>query len=184
MKKRVWIFWSLVLYLGLVTACGAAETAVFTDFQAEVGGVNLSLSYPDTWVIEATPDTVMIASDASLLNAGTITSGAVIFISTLPTSALLTPDLMPLVEAELNNLQQQEGLQTREEASTITINGQEAITAVLDSHTGDTVFYFTLINGDSNIALILAQTGSADADTLQPLVEQTINTIQLGNILQ
>lgn len=174
----------LAFFVGLTAGCGSVETADFVDYQADVGGIHLTLSYPENWVIAATPDTIVLATDDALLNAETVTSGSSMLISTLPSSALITTDLTPLVQSQLNALWEQEGLQAREEAAQTTINGKEAITAVLDSRTDEAVFHFTIINGENNIALIFAQTAAADEEALVPVVEQVINSIQIESVLQ
>lgn len=174
----------ILLMIGIFTACGPAAANDFVSHQSEVGGASIMLDYPTDWVVKAEADSLLIASDASLFDEAYVTAGSALFISTIPTSALITDDLALLMRSELNGLWEQEGARVRGEAEVVSINGHEALTAVLDSRDNNTILRFTMINTETAVLFVMAQTAVSSEEQHQPIIETIMNSIELSPILQ
>ncbi|MCP5100532.1 MAG: hypothetical protein GY943_33705 [Chloroflexi bacterium] len=174
----------ILLIIGIVAACGPAPANDFVSHHSEVGGASITLMHPSDWVVEADADSLLIASDASLFDNADVSEGSSLFISTIPSSALITDDLSLLMRSELNGLWEQEGARVRNEAEIISINGHEAVTAVLDSSDGNTVLRFTMINTETAVVFVMVQTAVTSEDQHQPMIETIMNSIEISPILQ
>jgi hypothetical protein len=168
----------------LLSSCSSVETVDMAHYAAEVGGVGFSLAHPQSWVVEANANSVKLASDASLLTAVQINEGAVIRVIVLPTAMLVSDDLMVLMSAEVNNLQAFSGAIIRDAATAVTTNGQEGYTAVFDSLDRTNVIRLTVIQAEQSVAIGVGYIASAEEETLAPVVEQVLNSIEMELLIE
>lgn len=185
MRKK-WFLWGSILILLALAACGPVGGV--TTFSGAVGGLQIELTHPADWTVDAQPDLLQLATDAALFDTEAetaVTDGARVTLYPITSSNLADPeDLTGLLQREIDALRAVGGQSIREEITAVTINDQPAATVTLDSIDGSLVYRGVVISGGENIALIFAELNAAEEETLLPAVEDILNSITLSSLTQ
>jgi hypothetical protein len=180
MKKSL-VIW--VLVVAVATMLVGCQSGMKT-YSGEFGGLNLTFEHPADWQINTEPGVLTAVSDASLFTPEVpISEGSLVQITTIPVSALVTEDLLLLMNNEMSSLRQFESAQIVEEATAVQINGRPGLTAVLRSPTS--VYNLTMLETDTTIVFVLGETLTTDpAEDVLDSVNALIDSITVGEILQ
>jgi len=170
---------------GSTVAAGAPVT--LTDLvRYENAEMGVAFDYPAGWSQQKFPTFVAVASNATLLaeDAPYIDNGALVLVAAGPDQADQgTPPAVALDEA-VANLDVAAGAQIVEGPTATSINGQDAIVAVLsgiDEESGENVFFHVTYLQDNGYGVVIAGTAlQADESQFRPVFETIAGTVALS----
>ena len=176
----------LMMLTATLIGCGAATATETTQtFSGEVKGLAMTFEYPASWQLEETDDRLVVADREALLSPETaVIEGGQVQIAVLPASMVWVDDLTQLMELELNTLYATDGSLAREAVAPLTVNEQEAVTAVLDSLDGQTTVSYTIIDGETGLVFVVGRMGSEEETELMPVIQQILNSVQVSPVTQ
>lgn len=145
----------------------------------------ITFDYPSEWVVEAESTSVVVGTEAGVLEGDDLTDGA--GLSFIAGDTEIDDGLTPAGALEQFSdffLREEDDTELVEPATTTTINGQEAATMVITTPTDDgdigTVM-LGLIYGDTQRIVYLAAFRDSQADQYRPLLTDIINSVTVSD---